>query len=222
MASPRQAIRRRMIVLLAVAGVVVGGLGVWARPERHVSAAAAVGGLDPVSLRKSQDVPLAVQPVERRPRTAEGARAAALALVEMNERLVELDDRAALDARRAVGAAGAADALVEALRTELAGLRGRWPAGTLTYRVAPLAVRVTADGAGGFVAGVWYVGVVSGRGLPTYEEWKIETYRLAWEDGDWRMASLTTTPGPRPDPSRQPISSAAELDALLVGFESVR
>lgn len=158
----------------------------------------------------------------RRTRDAAGARAAALAFVELNEQLVEMDDRAALEARRGVSATGAADALAEALASKLRRLRERWPTGTLSYRVAPLAVRVRPDGADAFMADVWHVGVVAGRNLATYEEWNTETYRLVWERDDWRMASEATMAGPRPEPSRQPRASSAEIEARLAGFESVR
>jgi hypothetical protein len=212
-----------------VTAVVVVVLVVWPTQGHQRPATAAAGGrqASAPAVGAGEAAPPAASaraaiPGPARTRDAAGARAAGVAMVEFNEQLVALDDQAALDARRAMSASGAADALVEQLRAKLAQLRQGWPKGTLTYRVAPLAVRASTDGADAFKVDVWYVGVVAGRTIPTYEEWNTESYRLVWERDDWRMASLATTPGPRPDPTRQPQASSAEIDARLAGFESVR
>ena len=229
MSASVTAARRRALVVLVITAVVVVGLVVWPT-QGHQSPAATAGGRQaPASaVGTGEEAPSAVfartasVPETTHSRDAAGARAAALALVEFGEQLVALDDQAALDARRSMSASGAADALVEQLRAELAELRRGWPKGTLSYRVAPLAVRVAPAGADAFKVDVWYVGVVAGRNIPTYEEWNTETLRLVWERDDWRMTSLATTPGPRPTPSRQAQATAAELDARLAGFETVR
>ena len=150
-----------------------------------------------------------------------GARAAGLAFTRLNEDLVGMEVPEALAARRAMGSEVTADALVEQLRAELAELRRRWPAGSMTYRVVPLAARVKQSGPDAARVDVWYVGVVSGRGLQTYEEWTTDTYHLVWERGDWRVAALSDASGPRPAPGGQPTSSSAEIEARLAGFERV-
>jgi hypothetical protein len=210
--------------------VVVGALVVWPTQGRQ-SLTTTTGGRQAPASTVGAGTEAASAAASARPgtlaspertRDADGARAAALELVELNERIVELDDQAALDARREVSTSGAADALVEQLRTELTRLRKDFPTGSITYRVAPLAVRVNADGHDAFKADVWYVGVVAARELPTYEEWTTESYRLVWERDAWRLASVASTPGPRPDPSRQPQASSTELAARLAGFDTVR
>jgi hypothetical protein len=150
-----------------------------------------------------------------------GAREAALDLVKASERLVVMELPDALAAQRSVSAAASADALVEQLRAELGPLRRVWPAGSLTYRVAPLAVRVVEDGPDAARAEVWCVGVVAGRDLATYEEWLTVSYRLVWEGDDWRLAARSESPGPRPDPGRQSPATPAELEARLARFEAV-
>lgn len=228
MSSSVAAARRRALVVVVVTAAVVVALVVWPTQGHQPPATAAAGGRlasAPVDGAGEAVPPAASARAATAPgpsRDAAGARAAALAMVEFSEQLVALDEGAALDARRSMSSTGAADALAEQLRAELAELRRGWPKGTLTYRVAPLAVRVAPAGADAFKVDVWYVGVVAGRNIPTYEDWKTDTLRLVWERDDWRMASLTTTPGPRPAPSRQAQATAAELDARLAGFETIR
>lgn len=135
--------------------------------------------------------------------------------------LVALGEEEAVALKRSMAASAAADELVAAMRARLAPLRRTWPVGAITYRVAPLAVRASMDGANAANAEVWYVGVVSARGRAPYEEWVTQSYRLVWERDGWRIAAESDAPGPRPDPGRQAPATAAELDARLAGFEAV-
>ena len=150
-----------------------------------------------------------------------GAVAAALAFARLNQALVEMSEPAAAAARRAMATEEAADTLAEDVVIRLREIRARWPRGSLRYRVAPLAVRAVEAGEGAMDVDVWYVGVVAGPHLATYEEWVTESYRLVRERGDWRVAALSETPGPRPHPGHQQPASPAELEALLAGFEAV-
>jgi hypothetical protein len=150
-----------------------------------------------------------------------GALAAGLSFTRLNQELVEMSVPAAEAARRAMATEDAADALAADVRARLGDIRARWPRGSLRYRVAPLAVRATEAGPGAMDVDVWYVGVVAGSDLAPYEEWGTESYRLVWEGDDWRVAALSDTPGPRPDPGYQSPSSPPELEARLDGFEAV-
>jgi len=150
-----------------------------------------------------------------------GAKAAAAGFTQAYGTLVAVDEESAVAAKRAMTTAAAADQLVAEMRGKLAALRRVWPVGAVSYRVAPLAVRIRMDGPDAAAADVWYVGVVAGRGLPTYEEWVTQSYRLVWERDDWRIASETEEAGPRPDPGRQSPASAAELETRLAGFEAL-
>jgi len=150
-----------------------------------------------------------------------GAKAAAAGFAQAYGILVAADDAGAEAARRAMVSAKAADALVGDMRTKLAALREVWPVGAITYQVAPVAVRVRMDGPDAANADVWYVGVVSGVRIATYEEWVTQSYRLVWERGDWRMAAEAENPGPRPDPGKGTRSTPAELSSRLAGFEAL-
>lgn len=153
---------------------------------------------------------------------AAGAKAAAVGFAESYATIVALDEAGAEAARRAMVADRVADELVAHTRTKLAALRKVWPVGAITYQVAPLSARVRMDGPDAANADVWYVGVISGVRLATYEEWVTQSYRLVWERGDWRMAAESDTPGPRPDPGQTPRATQAEMDGRLAGFETVR
>jgi hypothetical protein len=144
-----------------------------------------------------------------------------VAFAEAYGTLVALDEAGAVAAKRAMASTAAAPELVATMQAKLATLRRVWPVGALTYRVAPLAVRVGMEGPDAANADVWYVGVVAGRGIPTYEEWVTQSFKLVWERDDWRIAAEADRPGPRPDPGRQSPASAAELDSRLAGFEAV-
>ncbi len=151
----------------------------------------------------------------------DGAKAAATAFAQTYATLVALDQAGAVAAKRAMASSASADQLVAAMTSKLATLRKVWPVGAISYRVAPLAVRVRMDGPDAASADVWYVGVVAGRGIPTYEEWVTQSFTLVWERDGWRIAAESDAPGPRPDPGRQSPATPAELDARLAGFEAV-
>jgi hypothetical protein len=152
---------------------------------------------------------------------AGGAKAAAATFAQAYGTLVALDEAGAVAAKRAMASTAAAPGLVAAMQAKLATLRRVWPVGAISYRVAPLAVRVRMEGPDAATADVWYVGVVAGRGIPTYEEWVTQSFELVWERDDWRIAAERDSRGPRPAPGRQSPATPAELDSRLAGFEAV-
>lgn len=227
---------RRPAVLVAIAALVVGAAGCGqprsqsARrpPPTAVSAATATapGGLGVVSA--SPALPGSAGPttvVDGAPmgyrHNLAGAKAAAVSFTRLNQSLVQMGEPAVAAAWRAMSAEAAAEALVADVRNRLGEIRRTWPAGTLSYRVAPLAVRATEQSPDQFTVDVWYVGVVAGRNLATYEEWITDTYRLVWEREDWRVAAFADVPGPRPEPGAQEPDSAPEIEGFLAGFEAV-
>lgn len=149
-----------------------------------------------------------------------GAVAAAVTFARFNEDLVAMSVEEAIAARRAMASGRSGDVLAEIIAAELGEFRDAWPVGELTYRVAPMAVRVDEAGPELALVDVWFVGVVAGRNLATYEEWITETYRLVWERDDWRVDAISETAGPRPEVGHQEPASAAEMSALLDGFEA--
>ncbi len=157
-------------------------------------------------------------------RTRAGARAAAIAYTAtLSQRLLYLEPAAAEAAVRAVASDASEDALVvdaldslDAARTPLTeGSGATW------WIVEPLAVKVEAFSTDRARMSVWLVRVLSRQGVVVPQtSWVTETVELVWEDGDWRLWSDTSTPGPTPVPDGSDLpSSAAELDAELTGFE---
>ena len=228
---------RRRAVLVVTAALVVGAAGCGqprsqsARrpPTTAISAAPATapggfgGGSASPALPESAGPTTVVDsaPLGYR-HDAAGARAAAVSFTRLNQALVQMDEPAAAAAWRAMSAEASAEALVAEVRSRLGEIRRTWPAGTLSYRVAPLATRAVEEGPDNVTVEVWYVGVVAGRNLATYEEWVTDTYRLVWEREDWRVAAFADAPGPRPDPGAQQPASAPEIEGFLAGFEAVR
>ena len=228
MGSPRTQ-ERRPFRPLAVAGaaalVFLGGMAARGslgdRADRHSetgAAQAAPEAVGPGPARELDGAPTGFT------RTTAGARAAAIAYTAtLSQRLLYLDPEDAEAAVRAVAADASADTLagdaldgLEAARTPLAeGTGATW------WIVEPLAAKVEAYATDRARLSVWLVRVLSRQGVVVPQaSWVTETVELVWEDGDWRLWSDTSTPGPTPvlDGSDLP-SSAAELDAELTGFE---
>ena len=157
-------------------------------------------------------------------RTRDGARAAAIAFTAtLSQRLLYLEPAAAEAAVRAAAAAASEDSLVADALDGLASARTPLAEGTgaTWWIVEPLAVKVEAYSADRARLSVWLVRLLSRQGVVVPQtSWVTETVELVWEDGDWRLWSDTSTPGPTPvlDGSDLP-ASAAELDAELTGFE---
>lgn len=212
---------RHRLVLLVVAGIAAVGATGCAEPPRAQPESLPHGAAVPARPPDTGGLSdAAAAPVAPYARDAEGARLAALAFTRLSEELVSMPDTAAVAARRGMATAATAEVQAETFATELAQLRERWPAGALDYRVRPLATRVRPTEAGMRVE-VWYVGVVSARGVDTYAEWGTDTYELVWESREWRVASLVETDGPTPAPGPQRASSTAEIEARLIGFEAL-
>lgn len=211
MAPPARIISPTKIAALAAVTAVVVGVVYRGQPPLPGPSPEARASLPPPAGRRTG-----------RTHDIAGARNAALACVRALADLVAMEEADAVAIQRAMASADAAETLVADLRVRLANLRRTWPTGSLTYRVAPLATRVVADGADAATVDVWYVGVVAGARLATYEEWVTETYRLVWEGDDWRVAAHSSAPGPRPDPGAQAPATAPEVEARLSGFEALR
>ena len=124
---------------------------------------------------------------------------------------------AAPSARSAVTAEGeqaiaAVDASTGAATEARRGVR-------VAVRYVPLAYRMTAYDAGRATVSIWGLWLVGVQGLlaPT-ETWSTRTFVLEWIGGDWKLTSSSTSPGPRPQPGQQAVSTA-ELPSQLTDFE---
>ena len=150
-------------------------------------------------------------------RTVAGARTAALRYLALAEAVVGMAEDQAVAAQRDAATAATADALVAELRDKLARLRQGFPVGALSYRVGPLAARASMRAPNEGRVEIWYVGVVIPEGAPSWEEWRLARYDLAFERHAWRVAAEASGPGPRPGPQTTPDT----MEAALTGFTSV-
>jgi hypothetical protein len=91
----------------------------------------------------------------------------------------------------------------------------------VAYWFTPIASRARMVNDGEALAEVWYVGVLRSQVVPAVQTWRTATYRLVWEEGDWRVSEESETVGPVPTlASSGAPTSAAEMNALVEGFES--
>jgi hypothetical protein len=85
---------------------------------------------------------------------------------------------------------------VRLLRTELENASG-----TVWFVVSPLGTRVDDydDESGRAVVRVWSVRVLSAEGVAVPQSgWQTTTFRLRWEDDDWKIVSTHDAEGPVP------------------------
>jgi hypothetical protein len=149
-----------------------------------------------------------------------GATAAAVGFTRFSEVLVGMDEGEATEALRVMAASGSGE-FVERMVGEFTRLRSRWPAGTVSYRVAPLGVAVVPEGTDAAEVRVWYVGVVAAANAPIYEQWATDRYRLVWQGDDWHVRALSTEAGPRPSVARPTAPDDAASRAAVAGLGRV-
>ncbi len=89
----------------------------------------------------------------------------------------------------------------------------------VVVRYTPIAYRVTAYDPRRATVSIWGLWLVGEQSLlgPT-ETWSTRTIVLEWTGGDWRLTESSTTPGPTPQPGRQP-ATTSELPPQLTDFE---
>ena len=230
MASPTRQDRksfRGVAVAGAAALVFLGGMAARGalgdRPEPNAQAAPSAaattpGVVGPGPTTEVDGVPAGFA------RTRAGVQAAAIAYTAtLSQRLLYLDPVAAETAVRSAAADASEDSLVADARSGLDAARTPLAdgAGATWWVVQPLAVKLEAFSEDRARASVWLVRVLSRQGVVVPQtSWVTETVELVWEDGDWRLWSDTSIPGPTPVPDGSDLpASAAELEADLSGFE---
>lgn len=167
----------------------------------------------------------------RRDRTAEGARATALAYAAgVQQEVVYLPDPEARKVLAGWMAPGVDPAEVDRTATELESTRKALLAtsGQAWWVVSPLAAKAgpfTPDRA---QVAVWLVRILASSGatggyVPT-SGWLTATVELVWADGPgWSIWSVSSAPGPVPGPTvtDRPATSA-EFTSALNGFSLVK
>ena len=173
---------------------------------------AAVAGSGPSTV--VDGVPMGYSP------DADGAEAAAREFVRVSGSMVTMAPAEALAAQRVMAAAAIEEDLVAKRSAELENIRGSAGTEGVSYWFTPIASRSWLTGGGEALAEVWYMGVLRSPLTPGMQWWRTAAYRLVWEDDDWRVAEESETAGPIPTlPIGETPTSAAEMDALLEGFD---
>jgi hypothetical protein len=136
--------------------------------------------------------------------------------------MVTMAPEAAVVAQRVMAASAAEEDLVASRSAELQNIWGSAGREDLSYWYTPIASRGSMSGAQEALAEVWYVGVLRSSLTPGLQTWRTASFRLVWEDGDWRVSEESEVVGPVPmlGLGQTPTSTAAEMDSLLVGFDS--
>jgi hypothetical protein len=151
---------------------------------------------------------------------AEGAEAAAREFVRVTASMVAMEPAPAMAAQRVIAASASEEELVLTRSAELQNIWGSSARDELSYWFTPIASRAQLVGDGEALAEVWYVGVLRSPLLPGMQSWRTATYRLVWEDEDWRISEESEVAGPVPTlPLSETPTSSAEMDALLEGFD---
>ncbi len=177
-----------------------------------VAPSAAVAGSGPTSVVNG--VAMGYSP------DADGAEAAAREFVRASGSMVTMAPAEALAAQRVMASAAIEQDLVAKRSAELENIRGSAGAEGVSYWFTPIASRSSLTSDGEALAEVWYMGVLRSPLTPGMQWWRTAAYRLVWEDDDWRVAEESETAGPIPTlPLGETPTSAAEMDALLEGFD---
>lgn len=93
------------------------------------------------------------------------------------------------------------------------------PRPSIVLRVSPVGYRVSAFTDTDATVLLWRVGLVaSSAGVPPQQVWTTETVRLSWEGGTWKVADLTSSPGPTP-PLIAAVTPTADLATAIPAFE---
>jgi hypothetical protein len=202
----RRAVALAAVVTLAVLTVVV----VRSGPAPAVAEERA---------RLQQNAPAVVESAGR---DVEGIRRFATTLTERAERQVTMPVDKAVAMERALASRHGADALAARVARDLNALGKAGDRTTMTYWVAPLAMRVTNHTAEAATVAVWQVGALEIAGVRATQHWVTVTYDVVWERGGWRLDAERSSDGPQPQTlAGTAPDSPGVFGVLLDGFESV-
>lgn len=150
-------------------------------------------------------------------RSEPGARAAAVAYLELTEEAVALGPGEAVEMQRAIATAEFADEFGADTEQRMVELNETIPGG-IVLRVAPIEVRSDADDEDWLVS-VWYAQAITMVGEAVVDDWRTASYRMRWESGTWKIAAFSSERGPTPGRGNQPASaSPIDFEAQLDGY----
>ncbi len=194
--------------------------GVAGAPGAPAATEAEVGAGPGVDAEAGPSTVVDGVPMGYRP-DAQGAEAAAREFVRATASMVTMEPEAAVAAQRVMAASAADEDLVARRSAELQNIWGSAGRQDLSYWYTPIASRASMSGAQEALAEVWYVGVLRSSLTPGLQTWRTASFRLVWEDDDWRVSEESEVVGPVPTSplSQAPTSTSAEMNSLLEGFE---
>lgn len=157
--------------------------------------------------------------------TEDGAIAAAATYAAASQRWLYFTDDEIAAAVAALATPAAAERLTVEVTSEIALARDELArsSGRVWWLVRPMATRVEFATAATARVSVWTVTVLSAAGVAVPQtEWLTVTVDLAWQDGDWRVDGVRSTPGPTPmlSPKDDPWTSD-RFDTGLDGFTRI-
>ncbi|MGW7295378.1 hypothetical protein ACWGIB_23670 [Streptomyces xiamenensis] len=161
------------------------------------------GGETPPAAREPDEGPPAGYP-----RTESGATRAAVNYQLARSSVLYIVDRSARS--RVLTGMATSDALATLKRNDDAAMDlalvslgvGKRAADTLVARAAPMGVRLTGFSDREATVQVWMAGVIGTTGksapLPVSASWNTYTLTLQWQQDDWKLAAVSSEPGPTP------------------------
>ena len=153
-------------------------------------------------------------------RTEQGARDAAVAILELTEEAVTMSPADAAAFQRPFSTEDFADEAAARTEGQMVELHRTIPEG-VTLRLAPIAVRSDPDGAD-WVVSIWFVEAITIGTEAVVDDWRTATYTMRWEDDAWKVAAFDSIRGPMPGRGTQPASAPPlQFEALLAGFTDV-
>ena len=97
---------------------------------------------------------------------------------------------------------------------------GTAPEPVVVIRSAPVGYRVDDFSLRAATVSIWRVGIVgSGATVEPRQSWRTETVSLVWEDATWKVAALSSSPGPTPPLAVSVVTPPAELFVSIPEFE---
>jgi len=143
---------------------------------------------------------------------------AAVRFLELTEEVVGLSPAEGAALQRSISSSDASGELAIEIFDVLTQLEAEVHGGVVLH-VAPLGVRSTRTKFGWDVS-IWYVEVIIYGDELAVEQWRMATYSLVDENGDWRVLDLVSTDGPAPvRPASLYAWSVASLIAGIEGFD---
>ena len=146
-----------------------------------------------------------------------GARAAAVAYLELTEEAVSITPAEAAAMQRSIATTDFAEEFGADTEQKMVELTQTVPGGVI-LRVAPIEVRSVADGDDWLVS-VWYAQAITMVGDAVVDDWRTASYRMRWEAGTWKIAAFSSQRGPTPGRGTQPASASAfDFELFLDGY----